>query len=288
MNKYRDDIDLISVLDNGSFEDISILIDIITDNGNGRISLDDSAKTLLLKAKESGVVSDKCRLCIASEIQQFGGNTLVSLFRGGKGIKYKEIVSDVADHVGASYNDQNDISHIEESVLLKIVERSLEKMSESEKKLFFGQFGVRYMVSGISSSSTSSAAAMAGLILAIRASGFASYKIATIVAQATAKALLGKSLTFAATGGLMRGISVLAGPVGWAISGIWTAFDLASPAYRITVPCVIQLSYMRQQSFINECPHCHSPVMKNINFCSECGNKLKGELLIPFKFSTPV
>ena len=287
MKTYREDLDLISVLQSASFEDISILIDIITDSGKGRISLEDSSKDVLLQAKASGAIDEACKLCLAAEIQQFGGNSLVSIFRGGKGVLYREIVCDVADHVGANYNNKNDIGQIEGAILVKIVERSLEKMSEEEKKQFFEQFGVKYTASGAATSGAAGAAAMAALIIVIRSSGFAFYKMATIVAQATAKALLGKGLTFAATGGLMRGISVLAGPVGWAITGIWTAFDLASPAYRITVPCVIQLAYMRQQSLINECPSCHAPVMKDTKFCGECGHKLKGEPLIPFKFGAP-
>lgn len=274
MKTHREDIDLISVLQSASFEDISILIDIITDSGKGRISLQDSSKDLLLKAKASGAIDEACKLCIAGEIQQFGGNSLVSIFRGGKGVLYKGIVCDVADHVGGNYKDKNDIGQIEGAILVKIVERSLVKMSEEEKTQFFDQFGVRYMVSGAAASGAAGAVAMASLIIAIRSSGFASYRMATIVAQATAKALLGKGLTFAATGGLMRGVSVLAGPVGWAITGIWTAFDLASPAYRITVPCVIQLAYMRQKALIEECPKCGTVVHKGLKFCSECGQKL--------------
>jgi len=282
MKNYREDNELISVLMNASNEDLSILIDIITDSGKGRISLDDETKDVLLKAKSANEFDESCRFRIAAEIQTFGGNSLVSIFRGGKGVLYREIVCDVANHVGANYNDKNDIAQIEGAILLKIVERSLEKMSEDEKKQFFDQFGVHYKGIG----STAGTAAMAALIIVIRSSGFAFYQMATIVAQAAAKALLGRGLTFAATGGLMRGISVLAGPVGWAITGIWTAFDLASPAYRITVPCVIQIAYMRQQAKVCECPSCHAPVMADLKFCGECGHKLKNELLIPFKFTT--
>ena len=283
MKNYRDDNELISVLKNASNEDISILIDIITDSGKGRISLGDEERDVLLNAKSASVFDEFCLFCIAAEIQTFGGNSLISIFRGGKGVLYREIVCDVANHVDANYNDKSDIAQIEGAILVKIVEKSLEKMSEGEKKQFFDQFGVQYKGVG----TTAAAAAMAGLIIAIKSSGFAFYKMATIVAQATAKALLGRGLSFAATGGLMRGISVLAGPVGWAITGIWTAFDLASPAYRITVPCVIQLAYMRQQALIRECPSCHAPVTTDLKFCGECGHKLKGELLIPFKFGTP-
>lgn len=264
MKNYREDNELMSVLEPASNEDICLLIDIITDNGKGRMSLDSEVMSSLISVKS--LVPYSSRLTIAEEIQKFGGNSLVSIFRGGKGVLYKEIVCDVASHVGANFKEKQDVAQIESSILLKIIEKSLDKMSEEEKKEFFNQFDVRYEGVG--------PVAMAALIGVIRVSGFAFYKMATIVAQATAKALLGKGLTFAATGSLMRGISVFAGPVGWAITGIWTAFDLASPAYRITVPCVIQLAYMRQKALIRECPSCGAMMVKDMRFCSECGGKM--------------
>ncbi len=270
MQNYREDSELMSVLEHASNEDIGLLIDVITDNGKGRMSLDDEVMASLINVKN--LVPYPLKQTIAEEIQKFGGNSLVSVFRGGKGVLYKEIVCDVASHVGANFNEKQDVAQIESSILLKIVEKSLDKMSEEEKKDFFDQFGVRYEGVG--------PVAMAALIGVIRVSGFAFYKMATIVAQATAKALLGKGLTFVATGGLMRGISVFAGPVGWAITGIWTAFDLASPAYRITVPCVIQLAYMRQKALIQECPKCGAVVAKDMKFCSECGQRMSASPLL--------
>jgi uncharacterized protein YaaW (UPF0174 family) len=263
MANYRNDPDLLHLLNEASSEDISILIDIVTDSGNGRVSL--SNDSLVKLVEERDAASPAARLLLAAEIQQFGGNTLISLFRG-KGVPYHEIACDVASHVDANYNDNQDITQIETAILLKIVEKSLDKMSEDEKKEFFGQFGITYQGIG--------PAAMAALITAVRASGFAFYKMTAIIAQATAKALLGRGLTFAATGGLMRGLSVLSGPIGWAITGIWTAFDLASPAYRVTVPCVIQLAYMRQKMKVSGCPACGEPVTKGSKFCAACGHKL--------------
>jgi uncharacterized protein YaaW (UPF0174 family) len=270
MNNYREDNELMNVLQYASNNDVGLLIDIITDNGKGRMSLDDEVMKSLISAKNH--VPYPSKLIIAAEIQKFGGNSLVSIFRGGRGVLYKEIACDVASHVGANFNDNQDVAQIESSILLKIIEKSLDKMSEDEKKEFFDQFGVTYAGIG--------PVAMAAMIGVVRVSGFASYKMATIVAQATAKALLGKGLTFAATGGLMRGISVFTGPIGWAITGIWTAFDLASPAYRITVPCVIQLAYMRQKALIRECPSCGAIVANDMKYCSECGQKMSSVLLL--------
>jgi Ubiquinol-cytochrome C chaperone len=80
----------------------------------------------------------------------------------------------------------------------------------------------------------------------------------------------------------MRSISAFAGPVGWAVTAIWTAFDLASPAYRVTVPCVVQLAYMRQKmksGDIPKCKECGELLPPEKKFCAECGAKTEGDVV---------
>ena len=36
------------------------------------------------------------------------------------------------------------------------------------------------------------------------------------------------------------------------ITGIWTAIDIAGPAYRVTIPCVLQLAMLRHKYQIPE------------------------------------
>lgn len=266
MINYREDLELFSALENASQDDLEILLDIITDSGKGRVSLDDDVLKQLVSVKAAGNIQHKHLFMIAGEIQLFGGNSIVNLFRG-KGVDYREIVNDVADHLNANYSDKQDIALIESAILMKVVEKSLEQMSEEEKKKFFNEFGVNYSVGA-------GPAAIAALQMAIKASGFAVYKLTVIVAQATAKAILGRGLAFGATAGLTKSIAVFAGPVGWAITAIWSAFDLASPAYRVTVPCVIQLAYMRQKALLKQCPQCQAPIAGDAKFCNECGHKL--------------
>jgi uncharacterized protein YaaW (UPF0174 family) len=64
----------------------------------------------------------------------------------------------------------------------------------------------------------------------IRVAGFAAYRLAVIVANAVARALLGRGLSLAANAALTRTIGVFAGPIGWALTALWTAVDVASPA----------------------------------------------------------
>jgi uncharacterized protein YaaW (UPF0174 family) len=109
---------------------------------------------------------------------------------------------------------------------------------------------------------------------AIKLGGFKSYMLAATVAAAVAKAILPAAARFGAVQGMNKAIGVMAGPIGWAITTIWTAFDLASPAYRVTVPCVIQLAYMRQKALLEQCPNCNAIVVGDAKFCNECGHKL--------------
>ncbi|HEY5122933.1 MAG TPA: GTPase, partial [Ignavibacteria bacterium] len=86
---------------------------------------------------------------------------------------------------------------------------------------------------------------MSSLQIAIRIGGFKSYQLAMIVANGLVKQIMGRGLALAANAGLARAISVFAGPIGWAISAIWALFDIAGPAYRVIIPAVIYIAYLR-------------------------------------------
>jgi len=47
---------------------------------------------------------------------------------------------------------------------------------------------------------------------------------------------------------LMRVIGTFAGPVGWAVTGLWTLVSAAGPAFRVTVPCVCHIAFLRQKA----------------------------------------
>ena len=80
MENYRNDPELMVVLEGASAADLRILIDLITDSNRGRISLSSEAQKSL---HETAAPAEQ-RFLIAEEIQKFGANTMVSLFRGGK------------------------------------------------------------------------------------------------------------------------------------------------------------------------------------------------------------
>lgn len=178
---------------------------------------------------------------IAAEIQCFGANTFATFFRGGKGVSYFEVLTDVCDKMKVNYNKESSAEKIENNLLMKILTDALEKMTPEQLKELAEATGVKN-TSGIT------AQAMLGVFQAVfRAGGFKSYQLTLIVVNAVMKALIGRGLSFAGNVALTRTMAILTGPIGWVITGLWTAIDIAGPAYRVTIPAVIQVAVLRQK-----------------------------------------
>ena len=205
---------------------------------------------------------------IADEIRAFGGNTIANVCRGGEGPEYKEIVCDVADKLNAPYRKENPIEKIEDSILETVLTQALEKMSESEKQKLLKEFGdvVNYSLTG--------PALTTAFITIFRMGGFKSYQLTVIIANAIVKAVLGHGLRLGANAGLTKIMSILTGPIGWVITGIWTLIDIAGPATRVTIPSVIYVAMLRKKYNTPICPHCNQMIAIGTKFCPECGTAL--------------
>ena len=181
---------------------------------------------------------------IARHIRLFGGNTLANMLRG-EGPSYEKIVQDVAKRLKVKYEPDESVERIEMKTLLKLLEDAFDKMSAAEKNEIIKSFekaGIKNM-----DFRTGFPAAAILAQIGVRMSGFLAYQIAVIVANSVAKAVLGHGLKLATNAALTRAIGIFAGPIGWAITGLWTAIDIAGPAYRVTIPCVCHVAYLRQK-----------------------------------------
>jgi uncharacterized protein YaaW (UPF0174 family) len=134
-----------------------------------------------------------------------GANSVVSIFRGGKGVPYAEVVHDVADKLDVNYSDTMDVAAIEQQILLKVLEKSWEKMSDTERRDLLDTLGVDHR-GGIPK-----ALPVVAIQGAISLSGFVAYQIAIIVANAVARIILGRGLGLVVNAGLMRVMGALAG-----------------------------------------------------------------------------
>jgi uncharacterized protein YaaW (UPF0174 family) len=181
---------------------------------------------------------------IAAEIQCFGGNTFATMFRGGKGVLYKEVLQDVCDKLKVNYNSSSSVEKIEGNLLMKILSDAIENMGPEQIKELADSVG-------ISNAGLLTPEAMLGVFQTVfRAGGFKSYQLTLIIVNTVLSHLIGRGLTLAANAALTRTMSVLMGPIGWAVTGAWTAIDIASAAYRVTIPAVIQVAALRQKHSI--------------------------------------
>ena len=175
---------------------------------------------------------------IAAELQCFGGHSFATILRGGDGVLYREVLSDVCDKLEVNYNSQASIEIIELNLLMKILTDSMEKMTPEQLKEIVGTLDLK-------TTSFTKQAVIAALQAGVAMSGFAAYQIAVVVANAVAKAVVGRGLALAANAGLTRVIGIFAGPIGWALTAVWTLMDVAGPAYRVTMPAVVQVAFLR-------------------------------------------
>lgn len=178
---------------------------------------------------------------IAAEVQCFGGNTFATLIRGGKGVKYKEVLIDVCSKMKVNYNKNSSVETIEQCLLLKVLQDALEKMTSEELKEFASEIGVKN-TSGLTPETLVTA-----FQVIFKAGGFKSYKLTLIIANSILKALIGRGLSFGGNILLTRTMAVITGPIGWAITAAWTLIDVGGAAYRVTIPAVIQIAALRSK-----------------------------------------
>nr|USN27002.1 DUF3944 domain-containing protein [synthetic construct] len=239
MLAYRYDRDL-EFLGELSSEDLNDLVYCLTHDKDGDERLTEELSNHDLYKRHYPKHSEYWKE-IAAEIQCFGANTFATMFRGGKGVEYKEVLVDVCRKVKVNFNKDSSVEKIEQNLLMKILEDAIENMTPEELKELAQATGIKNK-SGVTKE------AMVGVFQAIfQAGGFKSYQLTLIIVNAVLKALIGRGLSFAGNAALTRTMAILTGPIGWVITGLWTAVDIAGAAYRVTIPSVIQVSVLRQK-----------------------------------------
>ena len=187
---------------------------------------------------KDGKLRNMEEITTSNEYKRYG-NTIANTFRLGRGVKYDEILNDVLDNLKISYSKSSHIIEKENDLIERIFDDMLKGMPE-EKRIEL----VKDM--DLKTTSFTDQAIMAAVQAGIRAGGFLSYQITVIVANYIARLLLGRGLTLATNAALTKGLSLFIGPIGWAVTGIWTAFDIAGPAMRVTLPACIIIASLRK------------------------------------------
>ncbi len=179
-------------------------------------------------------------LKISNYLREMGSNDIATLFRGGDGVEYKEVVQDAAEKVGANPTEGAPAYINEKKLLIKMFADALDTMSEEERRTLFQNLNLSEGEIPIGA-----AGVLVSQILIRQFGGFAVYQMAVIVANIVSRALLRQGLSVAANAAVTRAVGTFLGPVGWFVSGAWLLVDLAGPAYRKTIPAVLHVAYLR-------------------------------------------
>lgn len=254
------DAELNSILELASNEDLSTLVDYLETKLSEELTTHDAYK-------KNHPDHTKYTDLIAKEIRDMGGNSFANIFRGS-GPDYHEIVCDVADKIKAPYNKNKSITDIEDAILETILEKAISSMSESEREDLLKEMGGKASLSKGGIATTT-------FITIFRAGGFYSYQLTLIIANQIARIVLGRGLMLATNAGIARTASILTGPIGWAITGVWTAIDIAGPAYKVTIPCVVHIAMLRKKLTSLNCIGCNATLPDTtMKFCPNCGQSI--------------
>ncbi len=250
--RYDEDLEFLQYI---SSEDLDDLVYCLTHDKDGELRFTEEL-TLTEEYKKYYPDHNKYWQLIAAEIQCFGANTIATIFRGGKGVLYKEVLTDVCDKLKVNYNENSSVERIEECLLMKILQDALEHMSPAELKQLALEVGLKNI-------NNLTPQTMTAIFQAVfRAGGFKSYQLTVIIVNAILKAIIGRGLSLAANATLVRAMSILTGPIGWAITALWTLIDFAGPAYRVTIPAVIIVAALRKKYLYD----LYSKEAENISF----------------------
>lgn len=204
---YRDDDDL-EFLVNCSASDLSTLVEILITDKDGEVRYTEEL-TNTENYKRYSPDHTKYWQEIAAEIQCYDANTLASMFRGGKGILYRNVLTNACEQIEVSYLDSASTQEIEQNLLMKFLEGEIEQFSTPELKTLMDELDLN--TADFTSSST-----FALVQTSIRSSGIMAYKLALIVANNITKSLLAHDLSFA-----------------------------DNRAYRVIIPSIIQVACLR-------------------------------------------
>lgn len=238
--RYDHDLEFLGELDNNRLEN---LVEILTKDKDGSARMTETL-TVSKEYKEHSYNYSRYWKRIAEEIQLFGGNSFANLWRASdgitsalknilkdkrRGVKYEEILKDVCDKMKVSYNKNTSTENIEQCLLNKILEDSLEKMSEEERQKLIKELNLPTTSFGKQAvTAMLQIQAIPIYVMMIRG-------LPTIVMRCCFPIII-----------IPTPLAIFSGPIGLTLTGLWTAYDIAGPAYRVTIPICIYIACLRR------------------------------------------
>lgn len=151
--------DLVVFLSNLDKKYVDSLIDVITDNGNGRVALDSAVKDFLVAEKNSELKSHYKGTIkvLLNEFYQFGSNTLMNAIRGLtdkiKSVNYNEILNDIYE-LFISKDNKLSCEQKEQEILLFVLGKEWQEISFEDAQKKSKEVNIRFGISSNKKSKT--------------------------------------------------------------------------------------------------------------------------------------
>lgn len=169
------DLAILELLKNTDSKHIDYLVDVLTDNGNGRIALSSAIKDLLLNEKTEQKYSEKGLRYLLNELQGYGGHSFVNVFRSAP-LSYSELLTDVHKKLNGVDSHKKSDQKKEREIVLSLFGNEWQLMGDharwercTETKVVTGFFNMQENLNfdgkgnAIGLSAAASAAAFAAL-----------------------------------------------------------------------------------------------------------------------------
>lgn len=222
-------------------EDLRVLCDILTHDRLGNIRV--TEQLTATDEYNRNYPEDMLFLVpqISNELLKYGSNTLATFWHNEPD-SYETVLRRVCKQMDVRTMEKDSVTKMEHNLLTTLCQDTLNKMSERELRLLANE-------NGIPDKTLTRQALTAALLMAVRTSRAVLTRIAARVIQYIIEIITIRGVATAGIETATRAVGGALGPIGWIALGAWTVYDITSPAYRVCVPAVLQVAYMRLNRF---------------------------------------
>lgn len=217
------------------------LCDILTHDKDGHLRFAEQLTTTDVYLEHYPERMQDLAPAIADELLRFGSNRLATSLRHFTPDSYEVVVRKVCRQMKVEVGKYDGVSAMERALLENLCESSIKSMSLNELRNLADE-------AGISSKGLRKQALVAAILVAMRVSPMSFRRIVVSTSYRILSIMVGRRLALVGVRAAQGMVGALSGPLGCVLLSIWTAWDIASPSYRVCIPAVIQVALMRLSS----------------------------------------
>ena len=214
------------------------LCDILTHDKDGHVRLSESLTATDVYLENYPERMQALAPSVADELLRFGSNSISTIIRHNTPDSYEAIVRRVCRQMKVKVGKYDTTTTMEHALLESLCEASIKSMAIDELRSLAEE-------AGIPSKGLMKKALAAAILVSMRINPVIFRRVAISVAYEFLSFVIGRGVALVGGRIVQRSVGVLLGPVGWIILTAWTAWDIASPAYRVCIPAIIQVALMR-------------------------------------------